>query len=140
MDIFSQAQRSRIMRRVRSENTKPEMAVRQLAHKLGYRFRLHRKDLPGRPDLVFAGRGKIIFVHGCFWHQHSCKRGGRVPATRREYWVAKLERNVARDRAVLRKLRRLGWSVMVVWECQTKPGKLDRLAGRITRFLGDAKH
>jgi DNA mismatch endonuclease (patch repair protein) len=140
MDIFSQAQRSRIMRRVRSENTKPEMAVRRLAHGLGYRFRLHRKGLPGRPDLVFAGRGKIIFVHGCFWHQHGCKRGGRVPATRREYWVAKLERNVARDRSVLRKLRRLGWSVMVVWECQTKPGKLDRLTGRITRFLGKTKH
>ena len=135
MDVFSREERSGIMRRVRSENTKPELIVRKLAHGLGYRFRLHRKDLPGKPDLVFAGRRKIIFVHGCFWHQHSCKRGGRVPATRREYWVAKLERNVARDKAVTRRLRKLGWGVMVVWECQTTLGKLDRLAGRIARFL-----
>ena len=126
------------MRLVRSEDTKPEMAVRRLAHGLGYRFRLHRNDLPGKPDLVFPRRGKIVFVHGCFWHQHNCKRGGRVPATRREYWVAKLGRNVARDKAVLRQLRKLGWGVMVVWECQTTPGKLDRLAGRIARFLEKA--
>lgn len=135
MDIFSREQRSRIMRLVRSKDTKPELAVRKLAHALGYRFRLHRKDLPGTPDLVFAGRGKIIFVHGCFWHQHSCRRGGRKPATRREYWLAKLNRNVARDKAAVRRLRKLGWSVMIVWECQTTPKKLDRLAGRIVRFL-----
>ncbi|MDP6636416.1 MAG: DNA mismatch endonuclease Vsr [Phycisphaerae bacterium] len=135
MDIFSPEKRSRIMRRVRSENTKPEMVVRRLAHGLGYRFRLHRKDLPGRPDLVFAGRRKIIFVHGCFWHQHSCRRGSRTPSTRREYWLAKLQGNVARDKTVVRRLRTLGWGVMVVWECQTTPGKLDRLAGRIARFL-----
>jgi len=123
------------MRRVRSENTKPELIVRKLAHGLGYRFRLHRKDLPGKPDLVFAGRRKVIFVHGCFWHQHNCKRGARKPATRREYWLAKLQRNVDRDKTVIRRLRRMGWGVMVIWECQTRPSKLDRLAGRITRFL-----
>jgi DNA mismatch endonuclease, patch repair protein len=123
------------MGRVRSENTKPELIVRKLAHGLGYRFRLHRKDLPGKPDLVFAGRRKVIFVHGCFWHQHSCKRGARKPATRQEYWLAKLQRNVTRDKRVVRQLRRAGWGVMVIWECQTRPGGLDRLASRITRFL-----
>ncbi len=135
MDIFTREKRSRIMRRVRSENTKPELVVRKLAHGLGYRFRLHRKGLPGKPDLVFVGRRKVIFVHGCFWHQHSCKRGARKPATRREYWLAKLDRNVTRDKSVTRRLRRMGWGVMIVWECQTTGGKLDRLAGRITRFL-----
>ena len=138
MDIFTRAQRGRIMRLVRSEDTKPEMAVRRLAHGLGYRFRLHRKDLPGKPDLVFPRRGKIIFVHGCFWHQHRCKRGSRIPSSRQEYWLPKLRGNVARDKAVLRQLRKLGWSVLVVWECQTKPDKLDRLAERIARFLEKA--
>ena len=114
------------------------MIVRKLAHRLGYRFRLHRKDLPGKPDLVFPGRRKVIFVHGCFWHEHNCKRGGRIPATRREYWEAKLDRNATRDAAAVRKLRKLGWGVMIVWECQTTPKKLDRLAGRITRFLDKA--
>jgi len=137
MDIFSPEERSRIMGRVRSENTKPEMIVRSLAHRMGYRFRLHRKDLPGKPDLVFAGRRKIIFVHGCFWHQHNCKRGARKPATRRKYWLAKLGRNVARDKSTVRKLRRLGWGVMAIWECQTKAAGLNRLAARISRFLGD---
>ncbi len=135
MDIFSREERSRIMKRVRSENTKPELIVRKLAHGLGYRFRLHRKDLPGKPDLVFVGRRKVVFVHGCFWHQHTCKRGARKPATRREYWLAKLDRNVARDKAVVRQLRRLGWGVMVVWDCQTKARVLGRLAVRIARFL-----
>ena len=135
MDTFSRAQRSKIMRLVRSQDTKPEMAVRRLAHGLGYRFRLHRKDLPGKPDLVFPSRRKIIFVHGCFWHQHRCKRGNRIPSSRQEYWLAKLQGNAARDKIVVRKLRKLGWGVLVVWECQTKPNKLDRLANRIARFL-----
>ena len=138
MDTFTRAQRSRIMRLVRSQDTQPEMAVRRLAHGLGYRFRLHRKDLPGKPDLVFPSRGKIIFVHGCFWHQHRCKRGSRTPSSRQEYWLGKLQGNVARDKAVLRRLRKLGWGVMVIWECQTTPDKLDRLAGRIVRFLEKA--
>lgn len=138
MDTFSRAQRSRIMRLVRSQDTKPEMAVRKLTHALGYRFRLHRKDLPGKPDLVFTSRRKIIFVHGCFWHQHRCKRGNRIPSSRREYWLPKLQRNAARDKTVLRQLRKLGWRVLVVWECQTKPNKLDRLADRIARFLEKA--
>jgi len=123
------------MGRIRSENTKPEMIVRKLAHGLGFRFRLHGKNLPGKPDLVFAGRRKVIFVHGCFWHQHNCKRGSRKPATRRDYWLAKLERNVVRDKAAVRRLRRMGWGVMIVWECQTRSAGVDRLAGRIARFL-----
>jgi DNA mismatch endonuclease (patch repair protein) len=135
MDTFTRAQRSKIMRLVHSQDTKPEMAVRRLAHGLGYRFRLHRKDLPGKPDLVFPRRRKIIFVHGCFWHQHHCKRGNRIPSSRREYWLGKLQGNAARDKAVVRQLRKLGWGVLVVWECQTTPDKLGRLADRIARFL-----
>ena len=123
---------------VRSTDTGPEMVVRRLVHSLGYRYRLHRKDLPGRPDLTFPSRRKVLFVHGCFWHQHSCSRGARIPATSREYWVRKLQRNVARDKRVRRELRKLGWSSLVVWECQTKPRRLGRLSGRIERFLASA--
>ncbi len=123
------------MARVRSEDTGVEMVVRKLVHSLGYRYRLHRKDLPGAPDLVFPARRKIIFVHGCFWHQHSCKRGDRRPSSRREYWLAKLARNVARDKRVRRQLRKLGWRTLVVWECQTPSKKLPALMRRLTRFL-----
>ena len=135
MDTLSTSQRSRIMARVRSEDTGPEMLVRRTVHSLGYRFRLHRRDLPGKPDLVFPSRCKVIFVHGCFWHQHRCKRGNRVPSTRREYWVPKLRRNVSRDRRVVRELRKLGWEVLKVWECQTKPQKLPTLIRRLVKFL-----
>ncbi|MFH5805021.1 very short patch repair endonuclease [Alienimonas sp. DA493] len=137
-DSVDPAVRSAIMRAVRSENTGPERVVRKLAHRLGYRFRLHRRDLPGTPDLVFPGRRKVVFVHGCFWHRHphaDCRRGRSTPASRTAYWEAKFARNVARDRRNQRELRADGWGVMVVWECQTKPAELDRLAGRLRRFL-----
>lgn len=116
------------MSRVKSKDTTPELAVRRVAHSLGLRFRLHRKDLPGTPDLVFPKRHVALFVHGCFWHQHpKCKRA-RIPGTRREYWVPKLQRNVDRDRKSRKKLKRLGWTVVVIWECQTRePLKLRRL-------------
>jgi len=127
--------RSQIMARVHSEDTEPEMVVRRLVHLMGFRFRLHRRDLPGTPDLVFPRLRKVIFVHGCFWHQHRCKRGNRTPSTRRNYWVPKLHRNVARDRMVRARLRRLGWDTLVVWECQTKPPKRDALQERLDRFL-----
>jgi DNA mismatch endonuclease (patch repair protein) len=106
------------MQAVRSKDTGPELLVRRLLHARGFRYRLHRKDLPGCPDLVFPGRRKIIFIHGCFWHGHNCARGGRVPKTNAEYWTAKIERNRARDAAVIKQLRREGWGLLVLWECR----------------------
>lgn len=120
------------MRAIKSENTTPEIAVRRLAHKLGYRFRLHRADLPGKPDLVFAKHKAVIFVHGCFWHWHGCKRS-RMPKSNKEYWDKKIGRNITRDRRIARKLRGQGWRAMVVWECRTHD--LIRLERRIKRFL-----
>jgi len=121
------------MRRVRSKNSLPEMAVRKLVHGLGYRYRLHAKDLPGKPDLVFPSRRCILFVHGCFWHGHENCRKAQKPATNQQFWVAKLEKNYERDRLNLRALRRLGWRVMVVWECQTE--NLNKLTPKLCRFL-----
>lgn len=129
-DTVSPEKRSAIMARVRAKDTTPEMRVRSLVHRMGYRFRLHRKDLPGTPDLVFGPRRKAIFVHGCFWHGHDCKRGARLPAANRDYWTAKLARNAARDRASLAALEERGWSVLTVWECEIRDDKLaERLAG-----------
>lgn len=121
--------RSEIMARVRSKNTTPEMAVRRTLHAAGLRFRLHRADLPGRPDIVLPGRRVVVFVHGCFWHSHpGCKRA-RLPATRREYWVPKLLRNVERDQAASAALQRAGWCVFIAWECETRlPATLAALA------------
>jgi DNA mismatch endonuclease (patch repair protein) len=129
------AARSRTMRAVKSGDTAPERAVRRLAHRLGYRYRLHRSDLPGKPDLVFPSRRKVVLVHGCFWHQHTCRRGNRRPATNRTYWDQKLDRNKRRDRRVRSQLRRGGWDVLVVWECQTTPARLLWLKKRLTTFL-----
>ena len=131
-DWLTPEQRRRVMQAIKSKDTGPEMAVRRLAHRLGYRYRLHRKGLPGRPDLVFGGRKKIIFVHGCFWHAHSC-RYGRAPTSREEYWLPKLKRNKERDAENQAKLRELGWSVMVIWECEIKDTA--KLIDRITSFL-----
>lgn len=122
------------MRNVKSMNTKPEMIVRKLAHSLGYRFRLHRKDLPGKPDIVFPSRRKLILVHGCFWHGHNCEAGER-PASNRNYWDEKLDKNISRDKCNYRALRKLGWGILRVWECETRDGV--RLRNRIVRFLGD---
>ncbi|MBY4631588.1 very short patch repair endonuclease [Rhizobium croatiense] len=125
--------RRRNMSAIRPRHTKPEHIVRQLLHRLGYRFRLHRKDLPGHPDIVFPGRWKVIFVHGCFWHRHGC--GNSVlPRTRREWWEAKLHRNVERDEAALAGLRKLGWSPLVIWECEI--GDKEALAQVLHKHLG----
>lgn len=121
------AQRSRIMRAVKSRDTKPEIAVRRLLYRMGYRYRLHRPDLPGKPDIVFAGRRKLIFVHGCFWHSHDCARGARVPATNKDYWAAKIGRNVARDQKSLAALADAGWAALVLWECELGEGLEERL-------------
>ncbi|MEK6233793.1 MAG: very short patch repair endonuclease [Planctomycetales bacterium] len=134
-DTFSAAKRSQIMSRVRSKDTTPELIVRKLCFSLGYRSRLHAQNLPGKPDLVFPGRSKVIFVHGCFWHLHTCKRGRNVPASRVEYWENKLNRNKPRDQSTRRRLRYRGWKVLTVWECQTRVKKRDWLADRIVGFL-----
>ena len=140
-DVVTAAVRSRIMAAVRGKDTGPELVVRRLAHALGYRFRLHGKSktakggLPGRPDLVFASRRKVIFVHRCFWHRHGCDRGRSTPRANARFWRAKFAANVARDRRNVAGLRRLGWGVMVVWECQTGARGRGRLAGRLERFL-----
>ncbi|MDH3999106.1 MAG: very short patch repair endonuclease [Desulfuromonadales bacterium] len=122
------------MRQVKSKDTKPEMIVRKLAHSMGYRYRLHRKDLPGKPDLTFPSRKKIIFVHGCFWHGHTCKRGARMPATNVEYWTQKIARNKERDAKHLQELADLGWRVLTLWECELKD--IAALERRLRGFLG----
>lgn len=132
-------QTSAIMRAIRSKDTKPEMIVRRLLHSEGYRYRLHRKEIPGRPDVAFIGRKKAIFVHGCFWHQHpdpSCKLS-KVPKTRLDYWLPKLKRNVARDRKSLEALERAGWQALIVWECEL--GDLEKVMARLVEFIGPQK-
>lgn len=124
--------RSRIMRAVGSRDTGPELTVRRLTHAMGYRYRLHRRDLPGTPDLVFPARRKVIFVHGCFWHMHSCPRG-RVPKTRQDYWLPKLERNRERDAENAARLLEMGWKALVVWECEI--ADLDSVRARVAAFL-----
>jgi DNA mismatch endonuclease (patch repair protein) len=119
-DKISAERRSANMRRIRSKDTSPEIALRSLIHRLGYRFRLHRKDLPGNPDMVFPSRRKVIFVHGCFWHQHRECREGRVPGSRLEYWGPKLRRNQERDAEAQASLKGQGWRSLTVWECQLK--------------------
>lgn len=121
------------MRAVRGRDTKPELTVRRLVHGMGYRYRLHRKDLPGKPDLVFPSCRKVIYVHGCFWHGHDCKRGARMPKSNREYWKPKLERNVERDKQHIKALANDGWDVLVIWECETKDAVT--LKQRIVAFL-----
>jgi DNA mismatch endonuclease (patch repair protein) len=124
------------MRRIKSKNMKPEMVVRSLVHGLGYRYRLHRPDLPGKPDLVFSPRRKIIFVHGCFWHGHddpACVDGRRKPKSNLDYWLPKLARNQERDVAAAAALADLDWSVMTIWECETRAP--DVLCQRIRAFL-----
>lgn len=118
---------------VRSHNTKPEIAVRKALHAGGYRFRLHRNDLPGKPDLVLPKYNIAIFVHGCFWHGHHCKRGNRIPSTNREYWLSKIGRNVARDRESIANLQRLGWETRVLWECELTEG-IDTLLAELAEI------
>ena len=132
-DTFTPEERSEIMRRVKGTDTTPELIVRRLVHRMGFRYRLHRKDLPGSPDLAFPGRKKAIFVHGCFWHGHSgCKRA-RIPQTNREYWERKISRNSERDKESARLLKKMGWKTLVVWECRTRD--LEALGKRLARFL-----
>jgi DNA mismatch endonuclease (patch repair protein) len=122
------------MAAVKSKDTTPEMFVRRLVHSLGFRYRLHVRSLPGSPDLVFPRLRKVINVNGCFWHMHNCPRC-RVPSSRRDYWITKMQRNAARDKRTRRELRKLGWQVLVLWECQIKPSREDWLRRKIVAFL-----
>lgn len=132
-DPLSRLRRSELMSRIRSKDTGPELIVRRLVHSMGFRYRLHVRDLPGCPDLVFVSRGKIIFVHGCFWHLHKGCARARIPKSHLSYWTEKLRGNVLRDAHTSRRLRNMGWSVLTVWECQVeREAPLER---RIRRFL-----
>lgn len=139
MDKITRERRSANMRKIASKGMKPELFVRRLAHRLGYRFRLHRADLPGKPDLVFPRRKKVIFVHGCFWHQHealACKMA-HTPRSNTEYWGPKLSRNVERDALAQAALAASGWSVLTLWECELKDASA--VEQRLTAFLGVAR-
>jgi DNA mismatch endonuclease (patch repair protein) len=137
MDTLSKDERSERMGRVRNKDTKPEMAVRRQIHALGYRYRLHAGELPGRPDLVFRSRRKVIFVHGCFWHRHDGCHLCRMPKSRVEFWNPKLNANRERDLKNQAKLSDMGWDFMILWECQL--GDTSDLASRISAFLGEPR-
>jgi DNA mismatch endonuclease (patch repair protein) len=132
-DHLTKAKRSWNMSHIRSKNTKPEIIVRSLLHRMGYRFRIHQKNLPGKPDIVLAKYKTIIFIHGCFWHRHKgCKRC-TTPSTNQKYWLPKLGRNIVKDKLNKKLLKKNGWLPIIVWECEIK--KLDRLAGKINKLL-----
>jgi DNA mismatch endonuclease, patch repair protein len=138
MDRLSISERSALMAKVRSGDTKPELCVRRVAHALGLRFRLHRHDLPGSPDLVFPRHNIVIFVHGCFWHQHpGCKRAS-IPKSRADFWCKKLARNAERDRIAVSALKAGGWHVVVIWECETRDR--NELRQRLTKVFEGRKY
>ncbi len=130
--------RSENMRRIRNKGMLPELAVRSMVHRMGYRFRLHGKDLPGKPDLVFASRRKVIFVHGCFWHSHRGCKAAHTPKSNVAYWVPKLERNRTRDEKNVNALRAAGWKTMVIWECEVRNERA--IEKSINRFLAKHNH
>lgn len=127
------AVRRRTMQAVRSKNTKPELAVRKLVTRLGYRYRLHRSEIPGKPDLAFIGRRKVVFVHGCFWHGHDCVRGARVPKANSGYWATKIGRNRSRDVTHQERLMADGWRSLIIWECELR--EPDTVRRKLERFL-----
>ncbi|MBU1377071.1 MAG: DNA mismatch endonuclease Vsr [Alphaproteobacteria bacterium] len=135
MDIVDPERRSRMMSRIRGKNTAPELAVRRLAHRLGFRFRLHRRDLPGSPDLVFPGRRKVVFVHGCYWHRHPGCRLAYQPKSNIDFWQAKFARNVERDAEAVAQLERQGWSPLIIWECESRDA--GTVAARLRAHLGE---
>jgi DNA mismatch endonuclease (patch repair protein) len=137
MDRLSPEERSAHMGRIRRSNTKPERVVRTLLHAQGYRFRLQWNAAPGRPDIAFPGRRKLIWVHGCFWHQHEGCRLAHVPSTRREFWEAKFARNRVRDARDLKRAREDGWEPLIVWECETT--EVSELAERLAEFVGPTR-
>ena len=132
-DVLTKEQRSFNMSRIRAKDTKPEIIVRSIVHQLGYRYSLHKRNLPGQPDIVLARHKKIIFIHGCFWHMHKCRYGKVIPQTRKKFWQTKRLDNVARDRKNIKQLKRSGWQVLIVWECQTK--NIPTLTRKLKTFL-----
>jgi DNA mismatch endonuclease (patch repair protein) len=132
-DVFTKAKRSEVMSRIRARDTRPERAVRSMLHRMGYRFRLHRADLPGKPDIVLPRHKTVILVHGCFWHRHEGCRFAYTPKSRAEFWIKKLESNVVRDRQVKENLSKLGWHVITVWECELRSP--DQLSKRLAETL-----
>jgi DNA mismatch endonuclease (patch repair protein) len=136
VDVLSVEQRRLNMSRIRSKNTKPEMVLRRSLHAAGYRFRLHRGDLPGKPDLAFPGRRKVIFVNGCFWHSHDCRWGSVTPTTNSEFWSAKRQATVERDARKRRELEALGWQALTVWECELKTP--EEVVREVVAFLARA--
>ncbi len=132
-DTLTGEQRKRCMSRNRGKNTSPEIIVRQLIYSLGYRYRLHRKDLPGCPDLVFSARKKVIFINGCYWHRHICKKGLSIPETHQDFWKTKFYRTKQRDKENRKKLKRLRWQILTIWECQIK--NVEKLKRIVTEFL-----
>jgi DNA mismatch endonuclease (patch repair protein) len=132
---MSAEQRSAHMSKIRSKDTKPELLLRRALHAAGYRYRLHERRLPGKPDLVFAGRRKVVFVNGCFWHGHQCPAGERLPKSNTEFWADKRRRNQERDERTLRQLEALGWKTLVVWECEVNAGQ--KLIEEVKAFLGE---
>jgi DNA mismatch endonuclease, patch repair protein len=137
MDTLTPLERSERMGRIKSKNTKPELAVRRLVHSMGFRYRLHDGRLAGRPDLVFSRKRKVIFVHGCFWHRHASCRLARMPKSRLEFWRPKLDANVERDHSVQRQLAMEGWSTLTIWECEVTDRS--RLSERVYQFLSNAE-
>lgn len=133
MDKITSAKRSEVMSHIKGKNTKPEMLIRRLIHSLGYRYRLHVKSLPGIPDLVFPSRRKVIFIHGCFWHRHSCLKGRSMPSTNKDFWKNKFIANKRRDKQHQNEFRKLKWGVLTIWECQTK--NLSKIKRKIIKFL-----
>jgi len=134
MDIWSKEKRSHVMSRIHSKDTKPEMTVRSLLHIMGYRFQLHRRELPGCPDIVLPKYKSVIFIHGCFWHLHEGCRDGTVPKTQHDKWKLKLETNVERDKLHYQELQKMGWKVLVIWECEVEK-QLDMVKLKIMDFL-----
>jgi len=136
-DVFSAEKRSEVMRAVKGANTKPELKLRKALFARGFRYRLHARDLPGKPDLVFPRYRSVIFINGCFWHGHDCARGARVPKSNRDYWLAKVARNKARDEDIVKALAALGWRAYIVWECSLQ--KVDDAADKAARWLKRAE-
>ncbi|MFP4546918.1 MAG: very short patch repair endonuclease [Fidelibacterota bacterium] len=135
MDVFSKDKRSEIMSNISDSNTKPEIIVRSILHKMGYRFRLHKKNLPGKPDIVLPKHRKIIFVHGCFWHSHENCRRSKRPSTNTKFWSKKLDSNKKRDKKILKQLKDIGWKVLIVWTCEIN--KIENLKNKLKMFLNE---
>ena len=133
-DIFNKKKRSQIMSKISGKNTKPELVIRKALFAKGYRYRLHRKDLPGNPDIVFPSRKKVIFINGCFWHGHNCSKAA-LPATNKRFWKKKISGNVKRDKLNLYKLKKMAWKSLVIWQCEIKNSSFENKIYRIVKFI-----